>query len=137
MEPGLTKTITIMYKKRNYFLLAFFMMVLTCVGITSCSSDDDSTTTYSLKWSFSTSYIDDVTLFEYAENGDKVANHSVDNVVENGTYNFTASDRAAKVKVYFKMGSSPKWVQQVFYLKSGGNTIIEVTGQSIIGSKEP
>ena len=107
------------------------------VSFASCSSDDDDETTYTLKWNFETYGVDDVTLFEYTGTGDKLGSHRVDNLTKNGSYKFTASEKTEKVKIYYEVGGSPRWIQQVFYLKSGSNTDIEVTEHSMVGRKEP
>ena len=130
-----------MNKKLWLPLMSIMMVTMLSFGFLSCGSDDDdptSSTTYTLKWTTETyGIIDDVTLFEYTGNGDKIGNHRIDNIEKNRSYKFTASDKTEKVKVYFKLGSSPRWVQQVYYLKLGSNTDIVVTDNTIIGSKEP
>ena len=131
-----------MNKKSFYYLLTIMMVAMLGIGFTSCSNDDDDDpTTYTLKWNTPTDGVENVMLFEYTENGDKIGNHSVDNLTQNGSYKYTASEKAIKVKIYFDavIGtlSSPRWVQQVYYLKSGTNTDIEVNGNTIIGRKEP
>ena len=126
-----------MKKKYLLGLITIMMVTLMSVSFASCSNDDDDETTYTLKWNVETYGVDDVTLFEYTGTGDKIGSHSVDNLTKNGSYKFTASERAEKVKVYFEIGGSPTWIQQVFYLKSGSNTDIEVTEHSMTGRKEP
>ena len=129
-----------MNKKIIFNLLTLLIVAILNVGLLSCSKDDDdevTPTTYTLKWNFETSYIDDVTLFEYSESGDKIANHRVSNLYKNGSYKFTAAEKAAKVKVYFEMGGSVRWVQQVYYLKKESNTDIDVTSTSLVGRSEP
>ena len=120
------------------------LVIFTIIGsityiLSSCSKDDDvaSATTYTIKWNFETSLISDVTAFEYAENGDKIGNHRIENLEKNGSYTFTASDKTAKVKVYFKIGSNARWVQNVFYLTAGKNTDIAVNDDTLVGAKEP
>lgn len=85
----------------------------------------------------------DLTIFEYNEEGEKVANNSMEKIVTE-TKKFTANAQAVKVKVYIKMygdistiGTKYYWVQQVFYLEEGKNNDIKVDGHSIVGSKEP
>ena len=125
--------------KKYYFCMMMAMMVtMLSFSLLSCSSDDDNDpTTYTLKWNTATYGVDDVTLFEYTGGGDKIGNHRVDNITKNGSYKFTASEKAEKIKIYFKIGSSPRWVQQVYFLKSGNNVDIEITDNTIVGSKEP
>lgn len=126
-----------MNKKQLLGLMTIMMVTLMSVSFASCSSDDDDETTYTLKWNFETYGVDDVTLFEYTGTGDKLGSHRVDNLTKNGSYKFTASEKTEKVKIYYEVGGSPRWIQQVFYLKSGSNTDIEVTEHSMVGRKEP
>lgn len=62
---------------KKYFsnLLTMLMVAMLSFGFASCSSDDDEVvkTTYTLKWNTATYGVDDVTLFEYTESGDKIA----------------------------------------------------------------
>ena len=109
------------------------MAVASGLVISSCSKEE-SPTTYVLHWNTSTSFLDYVNLCEYAENGDRIANNTVDHVAENGTYQFEAHEKAVKVKVYYKstiFGTDyRRWVQQVYYLKQGGNIVIEINAFS-------
>ena len=59
------------------------------------------------------------------------------------TKTYTANSRTEKVKIAFN-ASNPStgqtaslWIQQVFYLDKGKNTVISVTGSSPTGSYEP
>ena len=125
-------------KKSIFNLMAIIMIATMIVGLYSCSKDDDNTpTTYTLKWNTETYGVDDVMCFEYTGGGDKIGNKTVDNITKNGTYKFTASEKAEKVKVYFEIGGSPRWIQQIFFLKAGTNTDIQVTDKTIVGRKEP
>lgn len=126
-----------MYKKYLSQLMAILMITILCVGFVSCGDDDDEPTTYTLKWDTFVTGVSDVTLFEYTESGDRINNHRIDNLTKGGTYSNTASDKAAKVKVYFELSGSVRWVQQVYYLKPGNNITIEVTDNTIVGRSEP
>ena len=82
--------------------MAIIMIATMIVGLYSCSKDDDNTpTTYTLKWNTETYGVDDVMCFEYT------------------------------------IGGSPRWIQQIFFLKAGTNTDVEVTDKTIVGRKEP
>ena len=56
---------------------------------------------------------------------------------------YIANSRSVKVKIAFNIsGSSPSqsahlWIQKVYYLNSGSNTQVEVTGSSPSGPYEP
>ena len=125
-------------KKIFFNLTAVVMMAFFCVGLCSCSKDDDNDpTTYTLKWNTETYGVDDIICFEYTGSGDKIGNKDVGYITKNGSYKFTASEKAEKVKVYFEIGGSPRWIQQVYYLKAGGNIDIEVKDNTIVGRNEP
>lgn len=120
--------------KKILFLLAMLPMFI----FTACSSDDDNETTYTFNYQLEDNSLvkTECILFEYNSNGEKVVNHSID-CYYGLSETITANENSEKVKVYVKMNSSNKWVQQVFYLNKGGNIDITVTGETIIGTKEP
>lgn len=123
-------------------ILFLFAVVLPLI-FTSCSKDDDDEiTTYTFKCNLEdySTIETTVTLFEYTSSSEKVGTNSV--TAKNGlTKAFTANEKTEKVKVYVKMDNGIKpsynWVQQVFYLEKGKNTDIEVTGKTMLGTKEP
>lgn len=132
-----------MQKKLLLFLLMFLPFFLV-----SCGSDDEPDySTYTLNYNLgeeSSLVLVDVTLFEYNDAGEKVATNSIPDIKKGASRKFTASARAAKVKVYLKMYSNistvtPKylWVQQVYYLEKGRNVNIDITGSTMTGNYEP
>ena len=120
-------------------LMTILMVTVFSMCVVSCGSDDDddNPTSYTLKWNFKTYAIDNVRLFEYSQSGDKLNNHKIENLTTNGSYKFIATGNAAKVKVYFEISSSPRWVQQVFYLDKGSNIDIVVEDNTTVGRSEP
>ena len=123
--------------KKYFGLLAIICFTMICVGLSSCSKDEDDESTYTFTWDTSSYMIDDVYLFEYSEAGDKIASNEVGSPSQGHKYKFTATSRAVKVKVYYEINGKPRWVQQVFYLEKGKNKDIVVNGESMVGSKEP
>ena len=118
-------------KKLFRFMLLFATVL---IFTTSCSKDDEVLeTTYTFVYNVPTPYFDaSVILFEYNNVGDKISNNSIE--CENGySKTFVASQNAEKIKV----NVDGKWVQQVFFLNKGGNLVIELNGNSIIGKEEP
>ena len=130
-----------MKKKSLLTILAVSMATMLTPVFSSCSKDDDesgSPTTYTFVYKAAgASYVDNVKLFEYTENGDKISNNTISSIQEGRKYDFTAADKAVKVKVYIQMGTTPRWIQQVFYLKIGSNTLIELNDKTVIGKNEP
>lgn len=125
--------------KKILFLLAIALPLM----FSSCSKDDDpSATTYTIKCDLEDHSVIEttITVFEYTDSGEKVGTNSV--TAQNGlTKAFTANEKTEKVKVYVKMDNGIKpsynWVQQVYYLEKEKNTDIELTGKTMLGSKEP
>ena len=119
--------------KRNirFALLAFVLLAGVCFS--SCSKEDEPAT-YTLKWKTSTLYIDDLTFFEYDSDGDVIANQRIGTPYEK---KFTANKKAKKVKVYFELNGSPRWVKQVYLLSPGENTDIVIEDNTMIARQEP
>lgn len=121
---------------------AIMLIMLFCVAVSfsSCSKDDDEAEkTYSvtLKDMGTTSLVTiDLTMFEYNETDEIIGTNTWDSVKENEKKSFTSAPDAVKVKIYIKVGSSRKWVQQVFYLKNNDTSIV-IDGKTIIGNYEP
>ena len=117
----------------RFALLAFVFSAGICFS--SCSKDDDPAT-YTLKWQTSTLFIDDVILFEYTADNDVIANNKIGKP-SSTERRFTADSKAKKVKVYFEIDGSPRWVNQVYLLSPGDNTDIVVEDHTLIARKEP
>ena len=127
--------------KKYLFLLIFALPFV----FSSCSKNDDpKETTYTFSYNLPgyESVSTNITIFEYNQAGEKIANNSFD-IPSSGIYSkkFTANSMAEKVKVYVVMKAgtvtSNRWVQQVFYLTTGSNTDIEMTGSTKVGTSEP
>jgi len=76
-------------------------------------------------------------LKEYDINGFCIANNSIESSVTGQNYIFIANENSELVKIYLKMGSTSRWVQQVYYLNKGKNTDIVIDGHTIVGTLEP
>ena len=128
-------------------MLSIIVSSMFSVCLTSCGDDDDEdVTTYTLKYSLddSSSSLVDLSIFEYNEINESVNSNTLSEIKKGTNRQFTANERAVKVKVYLKMYSSKgtstaiyRWVQNVFYLKKGGDTIIEIKNDTMVGSQEP
>lgn len=126
--------------KRTLKFMTMIVMVLSFV--TSCSKDEKDPSMYTFTNTYMT--LDQAYLFEYNSSGDKINTQTIDEVVKDRKYTFTATDDAVKVKVYIKYTnyfssypSQSKWIQQVFMLKPGSTIDIKLEGSTIIGNKEP
>lgn len=114
-------------------LFGFMLLCATlALSVSSCSKED-SLSTYTFKFNAPTILGEtSVILFEYNDSGDKIKSNSIE--CEKGySQTFTANEESEKVKVYI----DGKWVQQVFQLKKGSDTKIEITGETLIGKMEP
>ncbi len=115
-----------------------FVLAIATMLFAGCSKDDEpSETTYTFRCELDTYGMGmDCIIFEYNAESEKIANNSFE-CDEGFSKTFTANEKAEKVKIYLELGSSSRWVQQVFYLEKGGNTEIVIDGQTKIGNKEP
>lgn len=126
-------------------------LLLTAMFLTfsSCSKDDDEEiemvdTSYMFTYTGENppdGFSLNVTLFEYNELGEKIAqNHYIR--CRKGYYRgYFANKNSVKVKVYIETTNGSKsdanWVQQVFYLEKNNRIEITITGESRIGKTEP
>ncbi len=126
-------------------------LLLTAMFLTfsSCSKDDDEEiemvdTSYLFTYTGENppdGFSLNVTLFEYNELGEKIAqNHYIR--CRKGYYRgYFANKNSVKVKVYIETTNGSKsdanWVQQVFYLEKNNRIEITITGESRIGKTEP
>lgn len=128
--------------------------ILTCaicvVGLLSCvaCSKNDADTTYTIKCLFSATADDsikwDVTAFEYNAMDESVWTHLIPQITNGVSRQFVAGRQTVKVKIHLKMyyatntsSSQKAWVQQVYYLTSGKDTLIELRGDTMLGDTEP
>ena len=122
-------------------ILSFVLVAFVALVSLSCSKS--SSTTYSVSLTEDLYYYDmKMMVFECNDMSEKIHSNTIEDVVVGERYTFTASsDAVSKVKIYYKAeglwGSSNRWVQQVFMLKKGGHTSIELNGETIVGSQEP
>ena len=85
----------------------------------------------------------DLMAFEYNDAGEKTGNHTITLATTGKSEIYTANEHSVKVKLYFKMYADNssytehKWVQQVFYLEKGKTIEVALTGNSLVGNKEP
>lgn len=116
------------------FLLCLTAIVL--ITLSSCSKE----TTYTFRdnMNYSGSTMSRLTILkEYDINGFCIANNSIESSVTGQNYIFIANENSELVKIYLKMGSTSRWVQQVYYLNKGKNTDIVIDGHTIVGTLEP
>ena len=129
-------------EKMKYLSLMLLCAAM-CLSFTACSDDDDEIlkdTTYTLIYDVdsSSSLVEiNVTLFEYNEKDEVVGQNTVSDITKGYTEQFKASSNAQKVKVYVRMSSLRRWVQQVYYLESGSNIGIYITNETMLGTSEP
>lgn len=85
----------------------------------------------------------EVLAVEYSASNERLQINRFDLTSSSMTSNYTANSRTEKVKIAFNASnpntgqSASLWIQQVFYLDKGRNTVISVTGSSPTGSSEP
>ena len=108
----------------------FVAFTAICVMLTSCSKMFE--TTYSVTNNTGTSGT--VFIYECNDKNEKI-NVASSYISSGQTKEFTAVENAVKVKLY--IDELNRWVQQVFYLKEGGNIEIIITGKTIVGRQEP
>lgn len=114
-------------------LFGFMLLCATMILSLSSCSKEDGLTTYTFEFNAPTLFSEvSVVLFEYNNSGYKINSNSI-KCKKGYSQTFTAANGAEKVKVYI----DGNWVQQVFTLENGGNTSIKITGETLIGKKEP
>lgn len=109
-------------------------------------SSNQQTTTYTLSVSgiqVPSGMALEVLAVEYSASNERLQINCFDLTSSSMSKNYTANSRTEKVKVAFN-ASNPNtgqtaslWIQQVFYLDKGKNTVISITGSSPTGSSEP
>lgn len=126
--------------KKNSMML---LLVSVFLMFSACSNDDDEQATYTF-----THTLDDVegitlkvTLFEYNEKDELVAQNYVNDCRNGHTQNFAANKASQKVKVHFLASTRSQsvgfWMQQVYYLEEGKKIQITVTDESKMDTKYP
>lgn len=122
-------------------LLSIASAVLWALILLSSCSKEEKDSTYSIICNFDTEISTTIMVFECDNQGNKLANHTIDDVVKGQEYSFTAIPEATRVKIYYKQesfwGTTNRWVQQVFILRSRENTSILIDGNTLVGNKEP
>lgn len=89
-------------------------------------------TTYTFVYNAHTNKELSVVLFQCNKDGDKIKNNSI-KCLKGEQRTFTVDPNAAKIKVYIENN----WVQQVYLLHKGGNIVIEITNNTLVGKTEP
>lgn len=113
--------------KQRIFTWVVILLALVC---TSCSKDE--ATTYTVA-NNSIAYF---TAFIHECNDADETINIVNKGLSVGSMELiTANPNAVKVKIYFEELES--WCQQVFYLKAGSNTDININGKTIVGPYKP
>lgn len=85
----------------------------------------------------------EVLAVEYSASNERLQINRFDLTSSSMTRNYTANSRTEKVKIAFNASnpstgqSASLWIQQVFYLDKGTNTVFSITGSSPTGSSEP
>lgn len=115
-------------------------LLLALLLLSSCSKEGKGST-YSVICNFDTEISTTIMVFECDDQGNKLTNHTIDDVVKGQEYSFTAIPEATRVKIYYRQetfwGTTNRWVQQVFILRNRENTSIVIDGNTIVGNKEP
>ena len=127
------------------FPILSFSLAVSCEKTDPVKPDTTYTVTMAMPTTTAASSVQyDLTAYEFNEDGEKVANNSIDRAVSGQAKTFTANPRAVKVKLYIKMYSDAAgvsaqylWVQQVFYLEEGKNIEIKVEDHTKVGKTEP
>lgn len=129
-------------KKFLHFVPLVLLLVVNLAFFSSCSKDDDDDVTYQIhttNFGCSGSVNMDLIIGNYNSAGERIGSQSWDRVPEYSNKKFNAVPGTTKLKIYYKMytsvSSKSGWIQQVFYLNSGKT--IELTGETIVGGKEP
>ena len=124
----------------------FAVMAIAAISLTGCDKGDDhqpKETSYTIHCDLSGgAYVtNNLILFEYNANGERIQNNPIDDIQSGDSRRFVAHEMAEKIKVYIEMetsvSSSVRWVQQVYYLTKHSNIDIYLTGETIIGNQEP
>lgn len=80
---------------------------------------------------------------EYSASNERLQINRFNLTSSSMTKKYTANSRTEKVKIAFNASnpstgqSASLWIQQVFYLNKGTNTVISITGSSPTGPTEP
>lgn len=132
------------------FLSMTLLLTAMFLTFSSCSKDDEEKKEEVQDTTYTFTYTADnppqgiscnITLFEYNEKGERVAQNHVKNCRNGTSEGFVANRNSQKVKVYLVATNGTQsvanWVQQVYYLEKGKNAEVSVTGESMIGKTEP
>lgn len=122
-------------------IFVFAAAFLAAMSLVSCNKEEVAAE-YTVSWEYNRN-LEKLMIWECDDAGSKLMNHTRDNVRSGNRIKYTAIPEATKVKIYFKTEKnswgvqSTYWVQQVFLLKKGENTLITITGDTIVGPDEP
>ena len=139
--------------KKNRLLMLFFasaaLLFMSCEKENVTPSNGGSSThptTYSVNVSgiqVPSGMALEVLAVEYSASNERMQINRFDLTSSSMTKTYTANSRTEKVKIAFNASnpstgqSASLWIQQVFYLDKGTNTVISITGSSPTGSSEP
>lgn len=129
--------------KKNLLLIVLLLMSL--ISSTSCSKDEDpdkdTTVTFIYSMDNVENVIVDAIIFEYNSKDEVVGSLSVKNCKKGTSKIFSAKPTTEKIKVQLNIGigilEKGYWVQEVYYINTGQDNHIEISGSTITGSKEP
>lgn len=133
-----------MKTKRLLMLFAFVAVLM--VGCEKEDTPNLQTSTYTVSVSgiqVPSGMALEVLAVEYNASNEKLQINRFDLTSSSMSRNYTANSRTEKVKIALNASnpstgqSASLWIQQVFYLDKGKNTVISVTGNSPTGSSEP
>lgn len=86
-----------------------------------------------------------IVIKEYNSTSECVDIKIIHNATNNMRKTLTADPMAEKITIYYEVKAEYNgeekemavWLQQVFYLKQGSNTTIDITGETRVGISEP
>lgn len=118
-----------------------FAAILTVLALSSCNKSDKGKS-YEIACNFDASFgTTSLIVFECDDVGTKLTSHTIDDIEEGGKYTYTSIPEATRIKIYYEqesfLGTTVKWVQQVFLLRDKGKTEIVLDDSTLLGSKEP
>lgn len=116
--------------------LIILAVAIMAVMLTACSEEEQSTYTFKNDSSSDGNSLT-VYLKEYNDSGENIHTNTLTGITEGTSETYTAYDDAVKVKVYLKVNSVYRWIQQVYYLEIGGHITITLTDTTLIGNEEP
>lgn len=120
-----------------------FAIAVVAAALTAVSCDKEpSKAEYTLLWNYDRN-VSELIIWECDDYGSKLASHVLKDIERGESFSYAAVPEADKIKIYFETArnslgiSADYWVQQVFLLKGGENTLITIDGGTVVGYDEP